>query len=259
MSSITATLRNSHREPLNDISRILVYRHKDRRLAAQTTTTATSVEFVGLTEEVHHVRVFPEKHRACSSFVRAGGRVTVHCPVRPECVRRIEAPDLCELELTDMIQNHELDSEPLASALNIWSKLKHTKLGLLTAADYVERITLVLDDRLFFVPHQSMLDAVRQSTPAEFVAVSGALHAFPTYWVRASFKTRDLYGNLQLTFLENSKGEFLVDADIDEASGLLHCFHVIQHAITGKETHPYDIHEILTFYQELDTGYRLIV
>ena len=74
-----------------------------------------------------------------------------------------------------------------------------------------------------------------------------------------SFKSFDLYGNLQLTFLERAGGELLVDADIDEAAGLLHLFHVLRNALTSDATHPYDIHEILTFHQALNTGYRLVV
>ena len=83
------------------------------------------------------------------------------------------------------------------------------------------------------------------------------------YWLdRAkSFKTRDRYGNLQLTFFASTTAPlaFKLDADIDDAGGIEHAFQVLDHWMTHGETHPFDIHEILTFYQRLDTGYELVV
>ena len=51
----------------------------------------------------------------------------------------------------------------------------------------------------------------------------------------------------------------VADIDIDPASGLEHLFQVIEHSITGIQTHPYAVHEVLIEYQKLDPGYRFVV
>jgi hypothetical protein len=51
----------------------------------------------------------------------------------------------------------------------------------------------------------------------------------------------------------------MIDADIDDAQGIEHVFQVIRPILTGKNTNPYDVHEILLGYQKIDPMYRLIV
>jgi hypothetical protein len=51
----------------------------------------------------------------------------------------------------------------------------------------------------------------------------------------------------------------VADIDIDDAAGLEHVFQVVRNALSGRPTHPYDIHEILLAYQEIDPGYNLVV
>jgi hypothetical protein len=36
-------------------------------------------------------------------------------------------------------------------------------------------------------------------------------------------------------------------------------FQVLRNQLTNRPTHPYDIHELLHFYQKLDPGYSLEV
>ena len=50
---------------------------------------------------------------------------------------------------------------------------------------------------------------------------------------------------------------FKVDADIDDAAGLGHAFQVLRNFVTDGTTHPYDIHQILTFRQEVTPLYDL--
>lgn len=99
-----------------------------------------------------------------------------------------------------------------------------------------------------------------QGLPEKFRAVSGALHTFPQGWQpvgqNGSFKTFDQAGNLQVTFAQKGP-DFLADIDIDDHSGAKHVEDVLKHTITGKDTHPYDIHQILAFFQGLDPGYEL--
>ena len=48
-----------------------------------------------------------------------------------------------------------------------------------------------------------------------------------------------------------------VDADIDNAAGIGHVFQVLRNWITHGTTHPYDIHQILVFRQEVVLPYDL--
>ena len=85
-------------------------------------------------------------------------------------------------------------------------------------------------------------------------------HTPPPDYLRAgSFKSRDRAGNLQLTFFASAAApiSFKIDADIDDANGLGHVFQVLSHWLTGGDTHPYDIHEILAYDQRLELPYDL--
>lgn len=89
--------------------------------------------------------------------------------------------------------------------------------------------------------------------------MDGSLHHPPAGFDRAgSFKTEDRYGNLQITFFVRGD-EWLADIDIDDAAGLEHVFQVVHNAVTGRPTHPYDIHEILIAWQQTDPGDELLV
>ncbi len=56
-----------------------------------------------------------------------------------------------------------------------------------------------------------------------------------------------------------SGDECVVNVDIDDAAGLEHVFQVLRNTLSGRPTHPYDIHEILVSYQRLDPGYQFTV
>ena len=254
-------LENAQRERLAGRVRILIYRQRDRKLEAETELEAEQAEqffFDGLEElELYHVRVFPAKHRPAAKFARPGQRITIHCPVKPEAVRRLEFNRLTGIE--PLIRTPgDLEDEALAGALNVWGKMSATDLGGRPVSHYVKRIIRINPDRMWFEPAPEMLELVIRDS--QFSEVSGSLHELRDYHTGRSFKTGELYGNLQLTFLHRyDRPETLVDADVDEAGGLLHAFQVLRNALTGGKTHPYDIHEILNFHQELDLGYRLIV
>ncbi len=101
------------------------------------------------------------------------------------------------------------------------------------------------------------------SYPDKFEQVSGVLHHFPPGgWAPIngpdSFKTRDAAGNIQFTFARNGDGQVMADVDLDDHKGIQHAADVLKHKITGKDTDPYDIHEILIYFQRLDPGYRLL-
>jgi hypothetical protein len=125
----------------------------------------------------------------------------------------------------------------------------------------VQRVFRIRPDRVFADVDVTLRDRIKGEVAAErFREVSGKLHRPPPGFEAAgSFKTHERYGNLQLTFFASLAAPmaFKVDADIDDAAGLGHTFQVLRNFITDGTTHPYDIHQILTFRQEIAPLYDL--
>jgi hypothetical protein len=118
-------------------------------------------------------------------------------------------------------------------------------------------------DRFFVVVSKELREETKHSGgDGLFKSVSGSLHHLPAEFIgftpAGSFKTPDRYGNLQLTFFMKGD-ECVADVDIDDASGLEHVFQVIENALPGNSTHPYNIHQILVAHQKLDPGYRFVL
>ena len=117
-----------------------------------------------------------------------------------------------------------------------------------------ERVYFHVDRKLY----QALLDY-----PAVYSPVSGGMHHFPDGYEPVddpnSFKTlHDKAGNIQLTFARGEGDDWLADVDLDDHKGLEHVADVLKHIISGKETDPYDIQQILWYFQGLDTEYRLL-
>jgi hypothetical protein len=150
-----------------------------------------------------------------------------------------------------------------AGLLNIYAKMQKDKADgkpdLLPLIERVERPRDVRQDRIFALVQPALL-ALLRAAPSTYQPVSGALHPFDPPWtpvVDGSFKTRDAAGNLQLTFAAHPDGRMLADIDLDDHAGIAHAADVLRHRITGKKTHPYDIHQILNYFQSCDPGYSL--
>jgi hypothetical protein len=146
-----------------------------------------------------------------------------------------------------------------AGFLNLVTKAGHTRLpGNKTVLSYFSSITEQRGDRLFALVDDALhSEVVTSVTDSLFHKVDNALHQPPaSFHPVDSYKTLDHYGNLQLTFSQNDKQQWSVDMDIDDAQGLEHIFQVVNNGITGQPTHPYNIHEILVAFQELDPGYK---
>ncbi len=130
-----------------------------------------------------------------------------------------------------------------------------------TIWSFVDGIFRVRADRIFADVQPALRDLVKSALATErFHSVSGSLHMPPLGFVQAgSFKTAEQYGNLQLTFFASATPPltFKLDADIDDAAGLGHTFQVIRNWVTKGTTHPYDIHQILAFRQEVFLPYDL--
>ena len=298
MATLVLQFNNANREPLDDVVDVdvtavqtdtTVTRIKD--LSGKKKVRVNNLN----PGQPYRVRVFPMRHRPVGQFALAPGgeapeNVVLFCPVQPERVQQPVFPAYTALDgvlrtiLERSTLEHEpgaviappavgatpgailfngLDKLPKAGLLNLFCKMRHTPLGGLTCWDFVTDAYRLRGDRIFANVTVDFRDRVKSAVAGgTFHAVDQSLHKpGPGFAAAGSFKTQDLYGNLQLTFFSSVDAplRFQVDADIDDAAGIEHAFQVLGHALTGGETHPYDIHEILTFYQRLNVGYDLPV
>lgn len=148
-----------------------------------------------------------------------------------------------------------------AGLLNIHAKTQNQLVKSGSAVlTFIQKVTRFEPARIFALVRPELIGLVREF-PEGFHPVPGTLHEFPSGWKliepSGSFKTYDKAGNLQITFAQNAAGQFMTDIDLDDHQGIEHAADVLKHKITGKDTHPYDIHEILIFFQGLDPGYEL--
>lgn len=157
-----------------------------------------------------------------------------------------------------------LDDLRRAGFLNIAAKSAATMLAnKSTVISHVGGLLKVRGDRFFAQVARALREETKNSVPEGiFDPVSGALHSPPPgYEGDGSFKTADRYGNLQLTFFrsQSDENDYIADIDIDDANGLEHVFQVLRNRLGRRETHPYEIQQILLYHQKLDPGYRLVV
>jgi len=160
-----------------------------------------------------------------------------------------------------------LDKRNRATILNLSAKmLRETTKNGQPVIKQVKTIDKKLLDkknraRIYSNTSDGLLDALRKF-PERFRSVSGVLHNFPPGLTSVSqdnsFKSRDEAGNIQLTFATDAAGAFFADIDLDDHSGVEHAFDVLKHRLSGDDTDPYNIHQILAFFQGLDPGYRLL-
>ena len=283
-SSIRIRLQNVYRQPLHDVVDVDVIEKSSERTVKKARAVPAGSEITAddlRQGEVYELRVFPLRHRPLAVFQRCGAGETVvdlPCPVIPERVESVDFPDYEKLDATlqEVLEGSQLEDsnrkgeelygslgdQQKAGLLNIFAKLKRTRFeNGRTAASLVKSVYRIRSDRIFADVETSLRDQVRNEASL-FEKVSGALHTPPQGFGEAgSFKTREMFGNLQLTFFSGpgSPPIFKVDADIDDAGGIGHVFQVLRNWITGQPTNPYDIHEILVYNQELDPGYRLVM
>jgi hypothetical protein len=263
----------------------------DILLRHQTSGTASKIQqmakekvtITGLLDGVYSVQVHPPSYRAVGMFAMVGDGVDdpppMIFPVDPVKVTGIDAPAFIALlpdgqrvlQASNSVQNFtgvsgaalydKLDDVRKAGFLNILQKSNATVFdGGRSVASHLQSLTEMQGDRFFAVVHQDLSDATTNSVHTGlFHSVDEALHDPPLGFDHAgSFKTQDLYGNLQLTFFSNGT-DWMADIDIDDAQGIPHIFQVVGNWATGTPTNPYDIHEILLAYQHLDPGYEVKV
>ena len=173
------------------------------------------------------------------------------------------------LERSDRVRGHEgltgpalygaLSDEAKAGLLNIAKKSLATEFR--NGADLLPHVTLldIFGDRCFVEVPPALMEQMPDLVDGDFFhPVNGSLHEPPAGFAAAgSFKTRDAFGNLQITFFQSGV-QCRADVDIDDAAGLGHVFQVMRNHLTGDPTHPFNIHQILMAHQHLDPGYRLL-
>ncbi|HJQ24391.1 MAG TPA: hypothetical protein VKA60_10790 [Blastocatellia bacterium] len=233
---------------------------------------------------IHQVQVFPTRYRPVSQFVRINeGKVTSQAfvfPVDPRKVTGIAAPAYAALpsDLKTVLENSSLDThaglrgEALYAALddprkacllNLTSKMQHTVFqNGRDVLSYLTSLVQLIGDRVFANVQTVLHDETQNSVFTHlFHAVPDVLHTpLPGFALVDSYKTPDHYGNLQLTFSRDAaSGAMMADIDMDDAQGIEHIFQVISHRLTGIQTNPYDIHEIMLANQKIDPSYTLIV
>ena len=233
----------------------------------------------------YQVQVFPLRHHPVGQFATvsegATADATFVCPVLAKRVTGIQAPDFAGLpqDLQDVLSASKtvedsegtvgrplydlLDAPRKAGLLNIYFKMKHTVFASgKDVFSFVTDFTRFRGDRFFANVKKELRDETKNSQATNlFQEVDDSMHTPPpSFQLADSYKTPDRYGNLQLTFMSNSATlQFRVDADIDDAQGIGHIFQVLDHLVTGGDTNPFDIHEILVFSQKIDPQYTLIV
>ncbi len=288
MADLLVRVLDVFEQSLNDRMDIEVTNVSDgSRVVRKDDLSATrAVRFTGLrTGELYLARAFPFRHRpAQSPIVRlppsGEASVAIVCPVHPDRVNRVTFTVFAKLatELQDILartQNAEgfettsgealyllLPDVSKAGLLNLFAKMDRTRFADGTSvAQHVNDVYRFRGDRIFANVDSRLRDLVKESeTQGGFREVLGALHTPPPGFHSAkSFKTPDAFGNLQLTFFASDDAplRFKVDADIDDANGIAHGFQVLRNSVCDRATHPFDIHQILVYHQQLPPAYEI--
>ncbi len=237
----------------------------------------------GAPQGLYRIEVDPQAYLPTSQFVNLKASditdLKITFAVDPNKVTSVNFPEFATLPAdtqtllvnSDNILSFEgksgevlydaLDDIRRANVLNLTTKCAATPLSNgKTVLPSIQKILEIRGDRFFAVVPKELREETKHSAlDGLFSDAPELLHTPPQGFSHAgSFKTKDTFGNLQLTYF--MKGDDCVaDIDIDPASGLEHLFQVIEHSITGNETHPYAVHEVLIQYQKLDPGYRFVV
>jgi len=209
--------------------------------------------------------------------IRSGGitdlRVTL--PMNSLRVKRADFPkfELLPEPLEDVLKNSNkvlslegkigkelycaLDDLRKANLLNITAKARITPLSSgNTIFSHIKELSELRANRVYAIASKELLKQISDSVSEDlFRPVSGALHIPPAgFNLAGSFKTKDYYGALQLTFF--LKGDnCVVDMDIDDGMGMGHFFQSLRDNSSPRS--PFDIHEVLVAYQAIDPGYLL--
>jgi chemotaxis protein histidine kinase CheA len=250
-------------------------------------TPTTLTNLLPFPRGVYRVEIYPTSYQPISRFVNIQSignvELSVTFPIDSAKVSRVEFPLFDKLSKDDQLSKdgqkllensrnvlglegisgkilyERLDDAPKAAFLNILAKTNATRLDDgKNALHYIKEIREISGNSVVAVVSKKIIDEAGDSVrKGLLVKVPSALHQPPEgFQSQGSFRTTDRYGSLQLTIFSNGD-DYLADIDIDDEGGLGQIFQVNSSFTRRRATHPYDIHEILVFYQHLDPGYRL--
>ena len=284
-SSLRFDLYDAYGDPLNEPVDIYLFNQSlSDKPAVRGVMASKPILVKGLEEPpngLYRVYIDPPSYLPVSLFVSTSGSKVVEKPlplaVDPDKVIDVKFPEYGEINYAHRVLEASvnvegspgtagqslyqgLDKIRRAGLLNILAKARRTPLiGGGVVLDHLTELQEIRGDRSFARVTPELRQRVDSSlTQGLFREVSGALHQRQGYELAGSFKTSESYGNLQLTFF-TKPGEMIADIDIDDAGGLGHVFQVLRNSITGRPTHPYNIHDILVRHQEIDPGYRFVL
>ncbi|MEO6051553.1 MAG: hypothetical protein ABIP78_09505 [Pyrinomonadaceae bacterium] len=233
----------------------------------------------------YKVEIDPPSYQYVSQFVNiASSGITnleIKFPVELKKIASINFPTYAQLsaELRTLLENSGnvkgfegltgknlydaigKDDIRRAGLLNIAAKTQNTVLtGGKTVFSAITELVDIRGDRFFAIVPQQLRDDTKNSMATGlFHDAPSLLHRPRDGYVHAgSYKTKDHYGNLQLTFFAGQEN-WVADIDIDDAAEIEHIFQVINNALPGRDTHPYNVQENLVGYQHIDPGYSFEV
>lgn len=263
--------------------RHLVLSHRPVLNGLDASKRITIPDLFGAPQGNYRFEIDPAAYLPTSGFINieASGMtdLKIPCAIDPNKVKSVNFPPFSDLpagtqtllENSDQVLGfvgqkgealyNALGSERKANVLNLALKSALTPLGNgANVLSLIERIIEIRGDRFFVAaPRELRQEAKHGMAIGLFNDAPDTMHTPPPGFQRAgSVKTRDKFGNLQLTFFLKGD-ECEVDIDIDPNSGVSHAFDVIEHTATGIETHPYAVRDILIRRQKIDPGYRFVV
>jgi hypothetical protein len=289
-ADVVVNLRDVYGQPITDEVEITFYNQKVQSLNQRFTAKfkGTSARLVGVPAfptGLAEVFIKPKRYRYKSVILNViGGQdntINEDLFVDPDKARptlidfddlkaKVYGADLLKILEKSGIRKaawNELDKRNRATVLNLSAKMSHDTLKngdtLFSQVESLEQKLLDKDhrERIYAIVKENLLGALRKY-PERFRSVSGSLHKFFDDWIpvnqQNSFKSRNDAGNIQFTFATKAAGGSLADIDLDDHTGVKHAADVIRHKITGANTNPYDIHQILVYFQGIDPGYRLL-
>jgi hypothetical protein len=281
-AALKLQLVDVHGDPLNEEVDVMLRRQATGQTSVVKTQAGKAAKVPGLTCDVYLVQVDPPSYLAAGAFAMVkpgGGDLTLTFPVDPSKVKSVVFPTFSKLSsdgrrvlsdtanllgfvgLSGAALYDALDDIRKAGLLNILAKSSWTVLtNGRTVSSYLNRLLELRGDRFHASVPQELREEAKNGVQAgQFTEEPSTLHHPPAGFDQAgSFKSRDHYGNIQLTFFTNGT-EWVADIDIDDANGLAHLFQVLRNELTDRPTHPYDIHQILIAHQMLDPGYEVRV
>jgi hypothetical protein len=148
-----------------------------------------------------------------------------------------------------------------ACLLNLAAKTRHLPTVGENHQPFIEGLLIARQDRCFARVRSDWPDALVRNL--RFRSADSSLHDPPTGFALTgqSFKSHDVFGNVQVTFIrETATGALAADIDIDKAAGFRHGLEVIGNAMLNNRTNPFAVRELLLatdpIDRSLDPGYQ---